>query len=210
MSDPGPKEEYEQQLANEIGRLRDIAVRSSDPLVVAKAIAVSNGGVQELILARLRAGERLVEVFVLQGSTRDELRVFCRFVAANELAHLVDSGLLAIVDVAKGEVIGTIDPFILQPERRVGRPFVTVSASTTVRIDNSNRTTDSLMDRELAFFKGLGLGQQQLGLGLWGYDTVCDTYGVTSVTYSGVPYMPDQTDRETTSDYCDSSGPILV
>jgi hypothetical protein len=210
MSDPASMDQCEQELANEIGRLRDIAVKSSDPLVVAKAIAVSHGGVQELILTRLRAGERLVEVFALQGTTWDELRIFCRFTAANELAHLVDSGLLAIVDAARGEVIGTIDPFILQPERRVGRPFVTISALPTVRIDAANRATDLLRDREQAFFMRLGLGQQQLGLGLGGFDTTCDTAGATSVTWSGTPYRPDKTDQETTPDYCDSPGPIIA
>lgn len=107
MSDPNSTEQpdstdqLEQHLSNEIGRLRDLAVKSTDPLVVAKAIAVSDEGVQQLVLGRLRARERLVEVFALQGTTTHELQVLCRFIPANEIVHLVNSGVLAIVDYIK-------------------------------------------------------------------------------------------------------------
>jgi hypothetical protein len=66
-----------------------------------------------------------------------------------------------------------------------------------------------LVEREQAFFANLGLGTLFGGrLGLT-TDTVCDT-GVTSTTYSGQPYRPDDTGAETTGDYCDSGGPILA
>lgn len=199
-------EQLKEQLTNEVATLRDLAVKSSDPLIVAKAIAASDGGVQGLILARLSAGERLVEVFAFQSPAQHELQVFFRFVPAKEIATLMDSGVLAFVDWVKGEVIGTVDPFVHQPERRVGRPFVIVAAKTSA-LDES-QTMKPLVDREQAFFRSIGLGGLGRGLGL-GYDTVCDT-DVTSTTYSGQPYRADDTGKETTGDYCDSGGPILA
>ncbi|MEA2920919.1 MAG: hypothetical protein QOF07_882 [Bradyrhizobium sp.] len=91
-------EQLKEQLTNEVATLRDLAVKSSDPLIVAKAIAASDGGVQGLILARLSAGERLVEVFAFQSPAQHELQVFFRFVPAKEIATLMDSGVLAFVD----------------------------------------------------------------------------------------------------------------
>jgi len=199
-----PHEQLEEQLANEVATLRNLAVKSSDPLIVAKAIAASDAGVQQLIIARLGAGERLVEVFALQGAAAHELQVFFRFVPAKEVPHLVDVGVLAFVDSVKGDVIGTLDPFMLQPERRVGRPFVTVAALNTLAFADS-QTMKPFVDLERALFRGVGLG----GLGGLGYDTCCDT-DVTSTTYSGQPYRPDDTGKETTGDYCDSGGPILA
>jgi hypothetical protein len=206
MSEYPPSEE---QLASEVAALREMAVKSNDPLIVAKAIAASDPGVQQVLLARLAAGERLVEVFVLQGATRPELQVFFRFVPAQELIRLMDSGVLVFVDSVKGEVIGTVDPFTLQPERRVGRPFVSVSALNAAEFAASNRAMEPIVRRERAFFRSLGLGQLGGGgLGLTS-DTVCDT-NVTSATYSGQPYKRDDTGAETTDDYCDSPGPILA
>lgn len=53
------------ELAKEVAALRDLAIKSRDPLIVAKAVAAYDQGVQQLILARLGADERLVEVFAL-------------------------------------------------------------------------------------------------------------------------------------------------
>jgi hypothetical protein len=162
-----------------------------------------------LILARLGAGERLVEVFALQGAAQPELQVFFRFVPAKEIAPFVDTGVLAFVDSVKGNVIGTVDPFILQPERRVGRPFVTVAALNTSAFAASTKSMEPLVDRERAFFESLGLWQlarRRLGVTT---DTVCNT-DVTSTTYNGQPYRPDDTGAEGTDDYCDSSGTILA
>ena len=211
--DDSTQSELEEQLAKEVATLRDLAVKSSDPLIVAKAIAASNEGIQQLILTRLDAGERLVEVFALQGATQSELQVFFRFVPAKEVAHFVDSGVLAFVDFVKGEVIGTVDPFILQPERRVGRPFVAVSALNTSEFTADNQAMEPLVDRERAFFRSLGLGQ--LTRRKWGGigDTVCNT-DVTSATYSpvgpGGKYVQDDTRAEGTAEYCDSPGPIIA
>jgi hypothetical protein len=210
MSDAKRPEQLEEELANEVATLRDLAVKSSDPLIVAKAIAASDRGVQQLIVARLDAGERLIEVFAFQGVAQTELQVFFRFVSSKKIVHLVDTGVLAFVDSAKGDVIGTVDPFILQPERRVGRPFVTVAALNTAAFAASNKAMEPLADRERAFFESLGLGQlaRRRNLGVL-TDTVCNT-DVTSTTYSGQPYRPDDTGAEGTDDYCDSPGPILA
>jgi hypothetical protein len=195
-------EQLQEQLTNEVATLRDLAVKSSDPLIVAKAIAASNEGVQQLLLAKFGAGDRLVEVFALQGSSLSEIQVFFRFVPATEVAHLVNTGVLAFVDLGKGEVIGTVDPFTLQPERRVGRPFVTVAA---LKAFADSQTTKPLVERERAFFRSVGLGGG--GLGGLEIDTVTDTE-TTSTTYSGQPYRPDDTGKETCTDYVDCGGPI--
>jgi len=204
---PEPRE----QLAKEVAALRESAVQSTDPLLVAKAIATSNPGVQQLILERFGANERLVEVLVLQGGSREEVQVFLRFVSSTGMLECGDNGLLVFVDLIKGEVSATVDPFVLQPERRAGRPFVTVAAlraaASAFGIDEKG--AQDLVHREQTFFRELGLAQVGGG-GLGGdTDTVCDT-GVTSTTWSGQPYRPDQTDPETTNDYCDSSGPIVA
>jgi hypothetical protein len=204
---PEPREQVEEQLAKEVATLRELAVKSSDPLVVSKAVAASDRGVQDLILARLGAGERLVEVFALQGATQLELQVFFRFVPDQKVAPFIDSGVLAFVDTVKGEVIGTLDPFVLQPERRVGRPFVAVTALEAAVSAAGNEAMKPIVERERAFFSRLGLGQ--LGRMSGTTDTVCNT-DTTSTTYSGQPYRPDDTGKETTGDYCDSGGPILA
>jgi hypothetical protein len=198
-----------EQLAKEVAALRDLAIKSTDPLIVAKAVAVSDEGVQHAIRTRLQAAEQLVEVFAFQGSSPHELQVFFRFVPVQGAVNLMDTGLLAFVDAHKGAVIGTLDPFVLQPERRVGRPFVTVAALDTARYAASTEAMKPLVQREQAFFANLGLGGLfggQFGLTT---DTVCDT-GVTSTTYSGQPYRPDDTGAETTGDYCDSRGSFLA
>ena len=73
-------ENLREQLAAEVNDLRELAITSSDPLVVSKAIAVSDRGVQYALLTRLSAGERLAEVLALQGTSFTELQVFFRFV----------------------------------------------------------------------------------------------------------------------------------
>jgi len=211
MPDAKLSEQLDEQVAKEVAALRDVAVKSIDPLIVAKAVSASDQGVQQLILARLGAGERLVEVFALQSAARPEVQVFFRFEPAKEIIHLADTGVLAFVDSVKGEVIGTVDPFILQPERRAGRPFVTIAAlqASASAFAASEHAIEPLVDRERAFFRSLGLAQLARGILGVGTDTVCDT-GVTSTTWSGSPYRPDQTDPEATNDYCDSLGSILV
>jgi hypothetical protein len=202
---PNKSDKIDAQLANEIAILRDLAIKSSDPLIIAKAVAASDKAVQQLLLARLGAGERLVEVFALRGAAQPELQVFFRFAPAEEIVHAVDTGVLAFVDSLKGEVIGTVDPFVLQPERRVGRPFVAVAPLNTSRFAASKATMEPIVDRERSFLRNLGLGY--LGIGVI-VDTVCNT-DVTSTTYSGQPYRPDDTGAEGTDDACDSPLPVF-
>src|ERR1700733_6002587 len=124
MPDDKTPEEILAQFTVEVAELRDQSAKSTDPLLVAKAIAASDLCMQELILSRLGSGERLVEVFALRGSCQTEIQVFFRFIPANEMTHLLDTGVLAFVDTMKGEVTGVADPYTLQAERRVGRPLV--------------------------------------------------------------------------------------
>jgi hypothetical protein len=197
-------ESIREQLVAEVQSLRDLAVTSSDPLVVAKAVAVSHKGIQQALLTRLAAGEQLAEVVALRGTTYAELQVFFRMVPRGDGVRLTDTGLLAFIDMTKGEVSGTVEPYVLQRERGAGRPLVLVCESQAVSPGHGEQP---MADREQAFFRSLGLGGLG-GLGVVG-DTVCDT-AATSQTYSGQPYRADDTGQETTGDYCDSTGPILA
>jgi hypothetical protein len=192
--------QLEEQLANEVARLRDLAIKSIDPLIVAKAVAASDSNVQRMILRRLDKGERLIEVFAFPGVADTESQVFFRFVPANDAIHIVDSGILAFVDSTKGEVVGTIEPFDLQPEQRIARPFVTVSPMDVSHYSASLDATKNVSDRENAFFQGLGLvGVIGMRNG-FGISTVIDTiFGTT--TFSGG--TDDDTRSDRTQDYRD-------
>jgi hypothetical protein len=214
MSQADQSSSSQERLAHEVALLRDLAVKSTDPLITAKATAASDPGIQQALLARLDAGERLVEVFTLQGTTRHEPQVFFRFVPTQGNIQLADTGVLAFVDMHKGAMIGAVDPYTLQPERRVGRPFITVAALKSAAFAASTKAMQPLLDRERAFFMNLGLPQFGLGLGLgFGTDTVCDTQE-TSVTYQpsgpGGRYAQEDTGAETSGDYCDSAGDFFV
>jgi hypothetical protein len=202
MADKRPQQQLQEQLENEVARLRDLAIKSIDPLIVAKAVAASDPNVQRRILARLTAGERLVEVFAFPGFADTESQIFFRFVPDNETIHVVDTGLLAFVDSTKGEVIGTVDPFQLQPEQRVGRPFVTVSPIDASKFAASLETTKETAQREQSFFESLGISgiaRMRPGLG-FGICTVIDTiFGTT--TFSGG--RDDDTRSDRTQDYRD-------
>jgi len=188
------------QFGAEVSSLRERAITSCDPLVVSKAIAVSDRGVQYALLTRLSRGEQLVEVYTLQG-THTELQVFFRLTPTAGGVGLTDTGVLASVDMTKGEVSGIVDPYVLQKERAVGRPFVLVTEPQAA-IAGSHQ--QPIAERERAFLLAIGIGG-----GGGGGDTICDT-DTTSTTYSGQPYRPDDTGKETTGDYCDSPGPILT
>lgn len=208
-----PDQKVRQQLEEEVARLRDLAIRSIDPLIVAKAIAASDPGVQQLILKRLEKGEQLVEVFSFPGVETRETQVFFRFVPAKQLIHMVDTGVLVFVDSTRGDVIGTIDPFSLQPEQRVGRPLVAISPVDTSKFSAPADTTKQISDREESFFEGMGLGsiaqRRRYTIG-----TVIDTiFGTES--WSGTPRQPDDTRSDRTQDYRDqitieSSGTFTV
>lgn len=207
MPEKRSREQLEEQLTNEVGRLRDLAIKSVDPLIVAKAIAASDPNVQRLILARFQAGERLVEVFAFPGFVDTESQVFFRFVPETEGVHILDKGLLVFVDSTKGEVIGTVDPFHLQPEQRIGRPFVTVSPIDTSKFTTPLETTKQVADREQSFFESLGItgvARMRPGLG-FGICTVIDTiFGTT--TFSGG--KDDDTRSDRTQDYRDQITPV--
>lgn len=203
------REQVEDHLTNEVAVLRDQAARSSDPIVVAKAIAASDEGVQQLLVERLCAGERLAEVFALDGIDPPELQVFFRFTGPGKAANLTDSGVLAFVDTAGGAVIGTVDPFVLQPERRAGRPFVTVGALGNSEFAATNDAIAPMVKRELDFFQRVGLGGFAARAVRCGCDTVTGTR-ISSTTWSGQPYRPDDSGAEGTWDPVDSPGPIVI
>ena len=209
MPDDKTPEEILAQFTVEVAALRDQSSKSTDPLLVAKAIATGDLGMQEVVLSKLSAGERLVEVFALRGNCQTEIQVFFRFTPANEMTHLLDTGVLAFVDTMKGEVVGVVDPYTLQAERRVGRPLVSVSALKPESSSSITEPQNPLAAREQAYFKALGLPNLIFGGG--GYtgptETACAT-NIASVTYSprgpGGRYVQDDPGKETTADPCDS------
>jgi hypothetical protein len=102
----------------ETERLKALALRSTDPAIVSKAIAVCNPDVRRLVADRFARGEHLAEVASFPGRPDTEIQVFFRFVAPDSVVRLVDSGILVFVDSLKGEVLGAIESFDLQPEQR--------------------------------------------------------------------------------------------
>src|SRR5690348_17300659 len=106
-------EQFKTELETEVAKLRELSITSTDPLIVAEAIAASDGTVQQQILARLSDGQRLVEVFSF-GLRKTEIQVFFRFVPTDGPVHLVDNGILVFVDYAKGQFLGMVDPYFLQ------------------------------------------------------------------------------------------------
>jgi hypothetical protein len=169
-------------------------------LSVAKALAASDSNVQELILKRLGDGERLVEVIAWSGTIQTEVQVFFRFVPSEERIHLVDSGILVFVDSTKGEMLGTIDPYELQPEQRVAWPFVSVSPPDTGQFAATGEVSQEIVARERSFFERLGLRVS----GGFGIATVIDTIFGTETWSAG---RPDDTRSDRT---CDYRGQIII
>ena len=210
MPDDKIPEEILAQFTVEVSALRDQSAKSTDPLLVAKAIAAGDLGMQEVVLSKLSAGERLVEVFALRGNCQTEIQVFFRFTPANEMTHLLDTGVLAFVDMMTGEVTGVVDPYTLQAERRVGRPLVAVSALKQESLSSMTPPRNPLAESEQAYFKAIGLPNLTIGgggIGRGPTDTGCPTT-IASVSYSpvgpGGRYVQDDTKQETTSEACDS------
>ena len=94
--------------------------------------------------------------------------------------------------MVKGEVVGTVDPYTLQKERAVGRPFVLVASAEAAPPCGSEQP---IVERDRGDFSAASVSVSG-GLRAVG-DTVCDT-DVTSATYSGQPYRKDDTGQETT------------
>jgi hypothetical protein len=208
MPKQGSPEQLQQEVEHEVAKLRELAIKSTDPLIVAKAIAASDSAVQELILRKLSAGERLVEVFAyaLKGAAA---QVFFRFVPANQSVNIVDTGLLVFVDWTRGEVIGAINPYVLQPEHRPGRPFVAVSRVNTLKYAADDSVAKDLVNRQAAFFERLGVAARfKLDDGFGGIATVENTR-TTETTFKGGRDEDIRTDE--TDDYKDCEpGPILA
>ena len=210
MPDDKTPEEILAQFTVEVAALRDQSAKSTDPLLVAKAIAAGDLGMQEVVLSKLSAGERLVEVFALRGNCQTEIQVFFRFTPATEMTHLLDTGVLAFVDTMKGEVTGVVDPYTLQAERRVGRPLVAVSALKQESLSSMTPPRNPLAESEQAYFKNIGLPNLIIGgggIGRGPSETGCPTT-IASQSWSprgpGGRYVPDDTMQETTSEACDS------
>jgi hypothetical protein len=185
MSEQNVKDRFE----NEVARLRDLAIRSIDPLVVAKAIAASDSQVQQLILKRSNAGEQLVEVVGWSDASSREVRVFFRFIPLDEIAYSVDCGILALVDSTRGKVAGIIDPYQIQSEHRITRPFVTVSAPDPFQFAVKNDARQKMVEQEDSFFQKLGLSRRHTPVASV-YDTPLGTE-----TYSGNNSDDMQTDH---------------
>jgi hypothetical protein len=161
-----PGKNFEEQLKNEVARLRDLAMRSIDPLIVGKSVAASDRGVHELILKRLAGGERLMEVIAFNDNSPTQVQVFFRFAPSEkEIVHMVDKGILVTVDMTKSEVAGTIDPYDFQPEQRIGRPFVSVTPPDTFQFAARDEGRRVMQARERAFFKKVKISVGRFGAG---------------------------------------------
>ncbi|MDN5846060.1 MAG: hypothetical protein L0H53_07280 [Candidatus Nitrosocosmicus sp.] len=205
---------YEELLENEIAILRDLASRSIDPLVVAKSVAAADPSVKQLILKRLNAGQRLAETFSFSGTSRTELKVFFRFIPSGEQIRLVDSGILVFVDITRGEMLGTLDPYRLQPEEHIARPFVSISPPDTSKFIATDDEISEIKERQNSFFQKLGSSSGDIfGGGGFGGGGAGGSFNVATVidtifgteTWSGTPRVSDDTRSDRTDDYMDST-----
>lgn len=94
----------------------------------------------------------------------------------------------------EGDVIGTVDPFVLPPESRIGRPFVTMGELDPGSFaPGDHHAMNLLVDREREFFTDLGLEH----LLTRGSGDTAGSMGVVSITYSpvglGGRYVEDDT-----------------
>jgi hypothetical protein len=143
------------RLRNEVERLRDAAMRSTDPLVVAKAIAASDPVVLKAVSDRLARGERLVETAAFGGPSRTDVQVLFRL-ESSEGAGLIDRGVLANVDMLRGEVGGVIEDHEMAREHRVERPFAPLFPLDATRNGDSEGER-RMRVRERAFFRSVGV-----------------------------------------------------
>lgn len=191
----------ERQLQLEIASLRDHAARSTDPLLTAKAIAISHEGVQQEIRLRLADKFRLADIIVLPSDSATVREVFIRFLPDNKIGSISQEGMLVSVDLPDGDVAGVIRQFTLPMDIYSGRPFVFLNAERTSL--SADRPADSLDRRAADFLARLGLG---IGGGGLVVGTVV-TSGIASTTYKasgpGGRYAPEDTGQESPGDACD-------
>lgn len=193
--------ELESQLSNEIERLRALAIRSTDPLIVAKAVAVSDMDVRGLLLRRLYEGQRLVEVVAFHTRwSRTEVHVFFRFVSPEHNIRVIDSGVLAIVDSTRGEVAGTVDPYDLQPEQTpTARPFVLISPPDPSEFMARDDDYSALVERQKAFLTKMKV--PFFGGTVYSVDPTI--FGTETWSNVGEKRQPDDTKSDRTCDYND-------
>jgi hypothetical protein len=125
-------------LSREVAQLRDRAVVSTDPNVVAKAIAVSDPEVQALIISKLTAGKELTRVTTIGDPEPGRNRVFFEIKSAGAAINLNPSGFLVHVDVNGARVSSVTDPFEGSEQEAAGAlPFVldVPSAASSIMID---------------------------------------------------------------------------
>ena len=200
MSGDESSAQFQSEVEHQVARLRELAVKSTDPFTVAKAVAASDADVQHLILEHLAGGERLVEILAF-GTKHTEVQVFFRFTPVAELVHAVDAGFLVFADYAKGEVVGIVNPYVLQPEHRPGRPFVAVSRANPLKFASDKETADNITRQQTTFLEKLGVSRMRVGDGFGGIASVRDTRVSTSTKFKGARSDDQQT--EYTDDYVD-------
>jgi hypothetical protein len=198
-----------QQLDSEIARLQELALRSSDPLIIAKAIAAKNSDVRQLMISKLEDGQSLVEVIAYHATgSRTTVHVFFRFAKPGSNVRLVDIGFLAVVDSTRGEVSGTVDPYDLQPEQTpMARPFVLVSPPDTSQFTAEGPVHTALVERQRTFLQALriepfGRTIYTVDRTIFGTETWCDV--------GNGRRAPDDTTQDQTCDYNDCAMPGTI
>jgi len=199
------EQDLKDQIKFEVSRLRELALRSTDPLVVAKALAVSEDNVQQLMLQRLTKTQQLAEVIAFEGNSTDEVQVFFRFIPANQVVHIVDTGFLVLVDLNKKGIVGITDPYDLMPEDRP-RPFAVISSAIPWEYRTPEAAQQETEDQVRAYFRRLSITQRPGGVragfggGGGGVLTVVDTIFGTETWSNG---KSDDTKSDRTQDYMD-------
>ena len=193
----------EKYLDEEVAKLKEMAIRSTDPLITAKATAVSENVVRELILKFLNDGTSLDEVIAFQSSQHSDkipdVLVYFRFTPAESRIRLVDRGFAAVIEAVQGKFVGIINPFELQPEQRASRPFVFANTPNFGHLLPRRPEDLQLQERERAFFHSMGIhfvSPDRAGAAPATYvDCIGGTTTSTGDTESDGPYCDYHDDR---------------
>ncbi|MEM9317852.1 MAG: hypothetical protein AAGA70_02460 [Pseudomonadota bacterium] len=200
------KKDIQRQIDAEAEKLAEFATTTNDPLIKAKAIAMRQEEVRKVIFERVEAGQRLVNATAMQGNPRgrtDELpdiTVFFRFQAGDSLVSVFNTGFAAVYERRQFNFEGIIDPFELQPEHEVARPFVLANAASWERHARVRPEDPVAQQREVAFFEALSLANFVNASGA-APATYVDSIGGTTTssgdTRSDGPYCEYHDDRLT-------------
>lgn len=159
-------DEIREVLEREVEQLREQAVTSTDPGVVAQAIAATDGSVQEALLKKLEAESRLTGVTSAREAGSGNHRVVFTFEPSEETqVSLVSEGVMALVDIEENTVT-RVDPDFKSGSKQDGPnvdPFVLSVPSVAGRMMGTPGEL-AVTQREQEFFDDLGIESARINI----------------------------------------------